>query len=132
MKRTMHYGIILIAAFVIGVFAWMQYSELSFLPKETGKTWVQIDSVSCLGNSWEQDWLSSNNRTYEEYPRNSENEIITAYYNKQGITIFSVKTKFTQPKFMCTACSCGNGYTFYLLILDSDVGKMLSYGYKVA
>jgi len=89
----------------------------------------QIDSVSCLRNSWERDWWSSNNRTY---PKDKENEIITAYYNKQGITIFSVKTKFTQPKFMCTACSCGNGYTFYLLILDSDVGKMLSYDYKVA
>ena len=124
----MLYVTILILGFV-GVFAWIQYSELYFLSKETGKTWVQIDSVSCLGNSWERDWWSSNNRTY---PKGKENEIITAYYNKQGITIFSVKTKFTQPKFMCTACSCGNGYTFYLLILDSDVGKMLSYDYKVA
>lgn len=132
MKRTMLYGIILIAVFGIGVLAWVQYSEFSFLPKETGKTWVQTDPIQCLGNPWQQDWRFLNNRT-EEYPRDRENEIITAYYNKQEVTVFSIKTKNTyEGKEICLACSCPQGYTLYLLVLDSDVGKMLGYGYKTA
>ncbi len=132
MGRPLIYGIILIAILGSGIFAYIQYSKFSFLSKESGKTWVEIDPIQCGGNPWQQDWLFSNNKTYE-YPRDRENEIITDYYSKKGIAIFAIKTKNTyEGKAICESCSCPEGYTLYLLVLDFDVNKMLGYEYKVS
>ena len=117
------------------------------LPKETGKTWVEIDPIQCLGNPWEVDWLKAHEEefkdkpygAYGEYPRDfntlelesEEIRIIKDYYQKQGITIFDVKSEWTHEG-VCDACDCPEGYTLYLLISDSDVDKMLELGYKIS
>lgn len=109
------------------------------LPKEDGKTWVQIDPVQCLGNPWEVDWLRSYDNNYSAYPREihtseleqEEIQIIKNYYKKQGIIIFDVKSKWTH-EIVCEACSCPKGNTLYLLVSDSDIDKMLRFNYKVS
>ncbi|MAH43270.1 hypothetical protein CL614_06180 [archaeon] len=109
------------------------------LPKDDGKTWVEVDPIQCLGNPWEIDWLESHNNNYSAYPidvgtlpnlETTEGEIIKNYYQNQGINIFNVISKSTYDT-VCKACSCAKGYTLYLLISELDINKMLEFGYKI-
>ena len=109
------------------------------LPKENEKTWIEIDPTQCLSNPWEGDWIKSHDNNYSGYPRDvhtseleqEEIQIIKNYYQKQGITIFDVKSEWTH-EIVCEACSCPQGYTLYLLVSSSDVNKMLELSYKVS
>ena len=107
--------------------------------KEEGKTWVEIDPIQCFGNAWEIDWIQSHDGNSSAYPRDThtpgvdpeEIEIIKDYYGRQGVTIYYVKTAVTYET-VCEACTCPQGYTLYLLVDDSNVDKMLDFGYKIA
>src|SRR3989344_2377089 len=93
------------------------------LPKENEKTWIVIDPTQCLSNHWEGYWIKSHDNNYSVYPRDvhtseleqEEIQIIKNYYQKQGITIFDVKSEWTH-EIVCEACSCPQGYTLYLLV----------------
>jgi len=132
---TLLLGIILIAGCVKQAVDKPKFN----LPKEDGKIWVQIDPVQCLGNTWEVDWMKSHDNNYSAYPRDvhtseleqEEIQIIKNYYQKQGVTIFEVKSERTHGT-VCEACSCPQGYTLYLLVSDYDIDKMLELGYKVS
>ena len=113
--------------------------DRGFLPDVEDKTWVQTDPTQCMTNPWEEDWLESNNYDYSSYPKDvhtpgleqEEVEIIKSYYQRQGITVFDVKSKQTH-EVVCAACFCPEGYTLYLLISDSDVPTMLQWGYEIS
>lgn len=103
------------------------------LPTEKDLVWVEVDPVQCMENSWEIDWLRENNNDYGNYPRGHilvieepEKEIIKKYYQKQGIIIFNIKSEeYTGDFMVCEACSCSQGYTLYLQVLENDLNKIL-------
>lgn len=107
-------------------------SEQTPTHEESGKTWVEIDPIQCGHNPWESNWPESNNDSYSSYPREvQEIEKIKNYYQKQGIFIFDVRLKLTH-EIVCLACCCPRGDTLYVLVSDSDVNKMLQFGYEIS
>lgn len=110
------------------------------------QTWVEIDPIQCLGNPWEQDWLSYNNGDSSKYPRDAgtpgidpgEIQIIKNYYSaKEQIAVYDVRAvsfeeKAGEPVAVCQACSCPQGYTLYLLVSNADLAAMQELGYKVS
>src|SRR3989344_8151766 len=98
------------------------------LPKEPGKTWVKIEPIQCYGNPWEEDWLESNNMNFEAYPKAEEFNVIKEYYQKQEIIVFDVRKSSSGYETICTACSCPRGDVLNLLVVDSDVNKMVDLG----
>jgi hypothetical protein len=103
-----------------------------------GNTWVAIEPIQCLGNPWEQDWLANNHGDYASYPKDpttpelepEELDIIKDYYERQGVI---VSDGVNAPKYdnVCTACSCPEGHTLFLLVRDEDVQTMVALGYRV-
>jgi len=87
--------------------------------------------VQCLGNPWEQDWLESQGNDYSAYPKGQEAEVITDYYEKQGVTVFDVRS---EPKYevVCMACSCPRGDVLKLEVSGSDVDPMLALGFMLS
>ncbi|MDD3190669.1 MAG: hypothetical protein PHI66_03185 [Candidatus Pacebacteria bacterium] len=135
------FSIVILSIFTFGMIGPKETAdspEIS-LPKESGKTWVQIDPVQCLGNPWEIDWTKSHDNDYYGYPADihtpeleqEEIQIIKNYYQKQGIAIADVRSEWTH-EIVCTACNCPQGYMLYLLVSDSDVDKMLELDYEVS
>ncbi len=116
-----------------------QASEPPFLYEENGKTWVQIDPIQCGCNPWELEWNGSDSDDNTYFPGGigapeldqQEIEIIKDYYQRQGVTVFDLKSRWTYDA-VCLACSCPVGYTLYLLVSDSDVDRMLQFGYKIS
>ena len=99
------------------------------------KTWVEIDPIQCGGNPWEKDWLESHPDDFSIYARlitNEKIELIKNYYKKQDIEIFDVKSFPWEDVVVCESCSCPAGYTLSLLVSNSDVDKMLEFGYKIS
>jgi len=102
---------------------------------EIQKMWVEIDPIQCAGNPWEQDWIKSYPDDYLVYARVISKEkidIITSYYKKLGIMIFDAKLVPWDNMVVCESCSCPVGYTQSLLVSNSDVDKMLEFGYKTS
>jgi hypothetical protein len=100
-------------------------------PSEKETTWVEIEPVQCLENTWEQDWLRSHKNDYSSYPTDNEFEIIKDFYNKQGVTIIDVQSE-KKYEVVCLACSCPRGDVLSLLVFDSDVESMLDLGFKLS
>jgi hypothetical protein len=92
-------------------------------------TWVAIDPIQCMGNSWEQEWLEQH--PGELYPLELEDmlPIIVDYYERQGIRIFDSRILWTHSS-VCLACSCPAGYTVYFLVSRRDVQMMLELGFR--
>jgi len=101
-------------------------------------TWVATDPIQCLGNPWEQDWLESHNQDHASYPGDpltpeldpKEMEIITDYYERQGVRILAGET-VQQDDNVCLSCACPLGYTLYLLVPGEDVVTMLDLGFRL-
>jgi hypothetical protein len=101
-------------------------------------TWVATDPIQCLGNPWEQDWLESHNWDHASYPGDPltpgldpmEMEIITDYYERQGVKILAGET-VQQEDDVCLSCACPLGYTLYLLVPGEHVVTMLNLGFRL-
>jgi hypothetical protein len=103
-------------------------------PIQPGRVWVAAEPVQCLGNAWEQDWMTSHDGPYpKDHSRPGlepeEVAILRDYYERQGVTVFRVTTR-AKYAVVCEACSCAEGYTLYLQVRDQDLEKMLSLGYR--
>jgi hypothetical protein len=101
-------------------------------PRTPECTWVAIDPIQCLGNPWEQDWLEKHDDDYESYPRDweSRKRIIWNYYRELGVRILDI-TAYRTMDAVCEACSCPEGYTLYLYVVDRHVRTMLALGFRL-
>ncbi len=100
-------------------------------------TWVALEPVQCLGNPWEQDWLSQDGHDPESYPKNptlkglepAEFDIVRNFYLVHGVEVLD---SAWAPKFevVCMACSCPEGHTMFLLVRARDVEAMHALGYR--
>jgi hypothetical protein len=119
----------------------------------TGQTWVEIDPVQCGGNQWEKDWALAHNKSVDDetsdltgYPRHSypfiieqsQIDIITSYFKKQGITVSEVRSKYIEGLGALDCCSCPRGDKLWFFVFNPDVhkildhGKTLDIGYKIS
>ena len=99
------------------------------------KTWVEIVPIQCGGNPWEKDWLESHPNDFLVYARvlsKEKMDIITNYYKKLGIDIFDATLVPWEKVAVCESCSFPVGYTQNLLVSNSEVDKMLEFGYKIS
>jgi hypothetical protein len=98
----------------------------------TGKAWMATEPIQCLGNSWERDWLESHDGDYGSYPRDREaqGEIIKEYFVRQGVDVFDITTR-QKYDIVCTACSCPEGHTLYILVGKDDTEIMAEFGFRV-
>lgn len=98
-------------------------SECTLAPKEPTPAeleTIEINTVQCMGNPWEQDWLKTHDA--EQYPPKQSEEakqIIKAYYEKLGFTVYSVDFKKIADV-VCLACSCTEGYVVVLTVARAD------------
>lgn len=105
------------------------------LPEDT---WVATDPIQCLGNPWERDWVESHNGDRASYPGDPitpeldpmEIEIITDYYERQGVKVLQAETVQKHDN-VCAGCMCPLGYTLYLLVPEEDVSTMLDLGFRL-
>jgi len=89
------------------------------------KVWVKIWSGQCHTDPWIDDWKKSHN-TFPKWSSQKELfEIIKNYYEKQGIIVFGVN----QSANWQNTENCGAGGYYYLLVANSDVNKMLEFGF---
>ena len=105
-----------------------------FAPVYPDRVWVATEPIQCLGNPWEQAWLTSHDGRYPKDHSKpglepEEIEIIQDYYKRQGVTVFRVTTR-AKYEVVCAACMCPEGYSLYLEVRDQDLEKMLSFGYR--
>ena len=94
-------------------------------------TWVATEPIQCLGNPWEQDWLSRHGNDARSYPRDrtSQETIIVDYYARLGIEVRRIVSIMTSPV-TCDACTCPRGDTLFLLVPDRDAATMVALGYR--
>jgi hypothetical protein len=115
--------IILIIILIAGGFVF-------YKTRHPDKVWVKINPIKCLGNAWEFDWLKNHPGKYNEYPKSDEKNIVTEFYNKQGIKILDVSTAdYKAASSSCQGCSCSDGYTLKLLVRTKDAETMRGWGY---
>ncbi len=103
------------------------------------KIWMQTEPVQCLGNPWEQDWLATKGRKYEDYPKGdprvleeAEKEIIRSFFEKEGIRIYKVEgVSFPDSVMLCDACDCPQGYTLNVLIAPADSARLRNFGFRI-
>jgi hypothetical protein len=103
----------------------------SCLDDEEVYTWVSIDTIQCMGNPWEQDWIEKHDDNYDLWHDLSEAEkmdVFKNYYEKQGVTIYDLKRTWPYET-TCHACACKRGDRFYCYIEDADVDAMLNRGF---
>ncbi|BFN36939.1 hypothetical protein FMIA91_08180 [Fidelibacter multiformis] len=103
----------------------------SCLDDEEEYTWVSIDAIQCMGNPWEQDWLEKHDDNYDLWHDLSETEkmdVFKTYYKEQGVTIYDMERTWPYET-TCAACACKRGDRFYCYIEDSDVDRMLEWGF---
>ena len=97
------------------------------------RTWVTIDPIQCMGNSWEQDWLEDNAEDYDlwnELDVSGRESVFINYYENQGIIIHEMKTSYPYDA-VCLACICPRGDRIHCSVDDDDVDKMLELGFSV-
>lgn len=102
----------------------------------TKNIWVNKDPIQCLGNPWEFDWLKKNKGKYNEYPIGDRKKIDTEeiiiikdFFSNLGVNIFDIKSEITH-EITCSACSCPQGHTLYVLVSPVDAEKMVEFGWK--
>jgi hypothetical protein len=111
-----------ILVFAVSTFA-SSYAEVNntyqtnttVIKAEIGKTWLAINPIQCGENPWQK-----------------ANQSIQDYYKSQGVIILDDKIVPWTGYAVCSACLCSNGTTLYTLVLDSDAGKMMKFGYVLA
>lgn len=97
--------------------------------KGSEKELVYIDPIQCLGNPWDAEWLESHD--VEDYPQTESGrlQIFTDYYEKQGVTMFDVYSKWVYNA-TCDGCNCPTGERYYCSVDESDVGFLLESGFS--
>jgi hypothetical protein len=96
--------------------------------EEGPSVWMETDPIQCLGNPWEEDWLSKQGREYGDYPignprivEKEEMEIIMDYFKGKGVTVYEVSSKpYPEDMAVCDACTCPAGYTLYLRVPEKQ------------
>ena len=117
------------------------------LPEESGKTWLEIDPIQCGGNAWQGDWTKTdatvpqkcqsqcNQGADREKSTCQDNCLLRAYYSREGVEIFEIKSITYEEKVgeyipLCLACGCPGGETIYIQTQDSAVEQMLELGFR--
>ncbi len=125
---------------IIFIFSILAYPNI--ISNNKNQIWLEINPIKCLGNPWEFHWLKNNPSQYADYPGIKNNninkfgiELLKNYYKNKNINIINVesipfKNQNNINLASCTACSCPQGYTLYVLLHANDVKKMLELGWK--
>lgn len=100
--------------------------------EEAPSVWMETDPIQCLGNPWEEDWLSKEGREYGDYPKGNprivekqEMEIIIDFFKRKGVSVYEVNSKsYPEEMAVCDACTCPAGYTLYLRVPESQAEKL--------
>lgn len=115
---------------VLALITLLAVSALAVVMLDSGPTeaavWVRMDPVQCLGNPWEQDWLAGH--PDGRFPQEREAEIITAFYEQEGITVFAVRIEQTHDA-VCAACGCPRGYAVFLQVSSDDADVLAWHGF---
>jgi hypothetical protein len=124
-------------------FVWEEQTRRVISPElvssawENGKVWVNMVPTQCMSNPWEMSWRGTNGA---DYPKDfhtpwldpGEAEIVKEYYHERGVPVFAIQSEPWPQRGVCRACSCPEGYSLHLLVLDADVDQMLAWGYAIS
>ncbi|MFH1106968.1 MAG: hypothetical protein V1787_03660 [Candidatus Micrarchaeota archaeon] len=89
-------------------------------PAPSDRETIEIPTVQCMGNAWEMDWLKTHDAAqYPPKQGDAARQIIKAYYEKLGFTVYSVGFRKTADV-VCLACGCSEGYSVLLTVSAAD------------
>jgi hypothetical protein len=101
----------------------------------TGVVAVRWPEQQCLGNPWEQDWLTSEGATAEEYPAAESDRlaIFEDYWRAQGLLVFQPSV-IPAPEGQVNTGSCEDdtGRQFEALLPEGQLDEALTAGFSEA
>ena len=92
------------------------------------KVWAIMRPLQCLGNPWEQDWVAHHKKS-AVYPQREEKKIITDFFGRQQIHVFSIRLRSYEGGALCQTCDCPRGDTLYLLVDAEDAPLLKTFGF---
>ena len=73
--------------------------------------------------------MEQNQKTAKDYPSGQEDDIIKAYFKREGVIIYALEKKKTK-KDVCEACTCPRGDTLYMKIDKNKQNQMIQWGFQ--
>ncbi len=123
---------------IIGVSLFVIYSVSQWdLPKPVigvglqPKEWVLLQPTKCTEIPWRKEWAFLNQKSYDEFPLESELEILQEYYEGRGVRVLDIKLTYEAADPLCTACGCPEPFVFAIQTYERDAAKLAVSGFRV-